>query len=116
MDLLTKVTVTGLQHIGIPVTDIKKSEAFYTAFGFRNVMQSSFPFQGDSGICIMMERDHMILELYQMPPEVLKDIRNRKDGHIDHLAFNVTDVDHAYTSLKNMGYNIVEPGPVFLQF
>ena len=38
-----------IQHIGIPVTDIKKSEAFYEKLGFKNVMDSTFEYKGGKG-------------------------------------------------------------------
>ena len=34
--------INKLQHIGIPVTDLKRSERFYEGLGFQNVMHSHF--------------------------------------------------------------------------
>ena len=64
----------------------------------------------------MMQRDTIIIELYQLPEPELTGIGNRPDGHIDHIAFDVPDVDAAFEALKNAGYNVLEPAPVFLQF
>lgn len=58
----------------------------------------------------------MIVELYQMPSAALEEVRSRKNGHIDHIAFDVDDIDEAYQSITNMGLPIIEAQPVFLSF
>ena len=116
MQQLINLAINSLQHIGIPVTDIKVSEAFYKRLGFSNVMQSNFLLNGGTGICIMMQRDAMIIEIYQMPDAELEAIRNRKNGHIDHIAFDVSDVDATFSLLKKEGFNVLEDAPVFLAF
>ncbi|MES1218128.1 MAG: VOC family protein [Bacteroidota bacterium] len=108
--------INHLQHIGIPVTDIKRSEAFYNKLGFKNVMASTFEFNGAQGTVAMMQRDDMIIEIYQMPEKELSEIRNRKDGRIDHIAFDVDDVDIAFKQLKEEGFHLHEEQPVFLAF
>lgn len=109
--------INHIQHIGIPVTDMKVSEAFYEKLGFKNVMPSTFEFNGEKGgIVAMMKRGDMIMELYQMPKKELLKIRKRKDGHIDHVAFDVDDIEIAFNTLKNAGFNILENEPVYLAF
>jgi len=93
--------INHIQHIGIPVTDLKVSEVFYEKLGFKNVMSSTFEYNGDKGIVAMMKLDKMIVELYQMPEKELAEIRSRKDGHIDHIAFDVDDIGTTYQMLKN---------------
>ncbi len=63
----------------------------------------------------MMQRDEMIMELYQMPESVLPEIRSRNNGHIDHIAFDVANIDEAYALIKQGGFNIIEAEPVFLR-
>ena len=105
-----------IQHIGIPVTDIKISEAFYERLGFKNVMSTRFEYNGGKGMVSMMKQDTMIIELYQMPETELKEIRERKNGHIDHVAFDVDDIDKTFETLKKQEFNILEDQPVFLSF
>jgi catechol 2,3-dioxygenase-like lactoylglutathione lyase family enzyme len=105
-----------IQHIGIPVTDIKMSEAFYERLGFKNVMASTFEYNGGKGNVSMMKLNDMIVELYKMPENELKEIRNRKNGHIDHIAFDVDDIDQTFNELKQASFNILEEAPVFLAF
>jgi catechol 2,3-dioxygenase-like lactoylglutathione lyase family enzyme len=107
---------TGLQHIGIPVTDLQQSVQFYMKLGFDNVMEGTFAHNNETGNVRMMKRGEAIVELFMMPESELAEIRNRKDGHIDHLAFNVVDIDKAYSELKNSGFQISEKEPVSLTF
>ncbi len=58
----------------------------------------------------------MIIEIYQMPKIELNEIRNRKNGYIDHMAFDVDDIDAVFNELKSKGFNIDEPAPVYLPF
>ena len=108
--------INHLQHIGIPVADIKTSEAFYEKLGFKNVMSTVFDFKDKQGNVAMLQRDDMIIEIYQMPEPELTEIRNRKDGHVDHIAFDVDDVDEVFKELKEASFNIIEEQPIFLAF
>jgi lactoylglutathione lyase len=109
--------INHIQHIGIPVSNIQKSIGFYEKFGFTNVMPSTFEIEGEKGgIVAMMKRDSIILELYQMPASYLTEIKNRKDGHIDHIAFDVDDIELAFTTIKENHFTILEKEPVFLNF
>ena len=110
------LNITGIQHIGIPVTNIGDSQAFYERLGFNKAMLAGFMDNGKPGTCVMMKRGDMIIELYQLPEESLSEIRSRSNGHIDHVAFNVTDVNETFTILKQASFNIIEPEPVFLHF
>jgi hypothetical protein len=58
----------------------------------------------------------MIIELYQMPENELKEIRKRDTGRIDHIAFDVDDIDVAFKELKAASFSIIEEQPVFLSF
>ena len=46
----------------------------------------------------------------------MDELRSRKDGHVDHIAFDVADVDKAFHELKEAGFTMVEEKPVFLDF
>jgi lactoylglutathione lyase len=109
--------INHIQHIGIPVSNMDKSIAFYERLGFKNVMPSTFEIEGEKGgIVAMMERNTMILELYQLPTSHLTEIKNRKDGHIDHIAFDVDDADLTFKTLKENNFIVLENEPVFLNF
>jgi lactoylglutathione lyase len=110
------VTINKLQHIGIPVTDLSVSEVFYNRLGFENVMRSDFTFDGNTGTCMMMQHKDIIIELYQMPQKQLQEIKTRKDGHVDHIAFDVDDIDATFNALKQASFTVLEDAPVFLSF
>lgn len=108
--------INHIQHIGIPVTDLPVSSAFYQKLGFKNVMSSAFDYNGDKGKAAMMQQGSMIIEIYQMPELEQAEIRSRKNGHIDHIAFDVTDIEEAFMELSNASFKIIETAPVFLPF
>lgn len=108
--------INRIQHIGIPVTDIIVSESFYKKLGFIKVMITEFDHHGGKGVVAMMERAEMIIELYELPSDELVEIKNRKDGHVDHIAFDVDDIDQAFIELKSAAFHIVEEAPLFLPF
>ncbi|HEX5167813.1 MAG TPA: VOC family protein [Cyclobacteriaceae bacterium] len=112
MDLV----INGLQHVGIPVTDISVSVPFYERLGFRNVMTAPFEIDGEKGQCSMMQRNNFVLELYQMPPKDMEEVRKRRDGRIDHIAFDIPDVEVAMAMLRKNGFDVVESTPVKLNF
>ena len=105
-----------IQHIGIPAHDLEISIPFYERLGFENVMESPFEFDGGYGTCVMMKNHEVIVELYQMPEKQLAEIKQRKNGHIDHFAIDVADVDLAFDTLKQAGFEMLESTPTFLPF
>jgi lactoylglutathione lyase len=114
---MLNIKINRLQHVGIPVSNIQVSEVFYEKFGFKNVMSSTFEINGETGGKVaMLQSGDIIIELYQMPTSELAKIRQRQDGHIDHIAFDVDDIDQTFRVLKEAGYIILEVEPVFLAF
>ena len=111
-----ELTINGLQHIGIPVTNLKNSEQFYEGLGFKNMMTSHFEINGVKGYVSMMQRGSVIIEIYQMPPAELEEVKQRKNGHIDHIAFDVNDIDATFQTLSSNGYQVIEEAPVLLNF
>jgi hypothetical protein len=79
-------------------------------------MDSTFEHNDDTGFVSMMKQKEMIIELYQMPQKELAEIKNRDNGHIDHIAFDVDDIDKVFMELKSDGFIIIEKQPVFLSF
>ncbi|MFC0181512.1 lactoylglutathione lyase [Pseudarcicella hirudinis] len=110
------ISIKKIQHIGIPVTNLERSEIFYKSLGFENVMSSSFEYNGGKGEVAMMKSGEVIVEIYQMPEKELEEIRQRKNGHIDHIAFDVEDIMVVFDKLKTADFIVLEPEPVFLPF
>jgi lactoylglutathione lyase len=110
------LVINKLQHVGIPVTDLDISEAFYRSLGFSLVMDEGFEFEGSQGRCRMMQLHDILIELYQMPEPQLSEIRTRSDGQIDHIAFDVSDIEQTYGALKAASFTILQEAPVYLPF
>lgn len=108
----------GLQHLGIPVSNLSVSVEFYTSLGFSKVLDSfvDVPEENDTIQVAMMEQNKVIIELYQVTKKDLDELRKRKDGHVDHIAFDVEDVENAFRELKQAKFIMVESEPVFLNF
>lgn len=111
-----KLKINKLQHIGIPVTNLKNSITFYEGLGFSNVMQTQFDMNHEKGDVAMLQNGEVIVELYQMPASEIPAVKARGNGHIDHIAFDIDDVEACYLKMQEEGYAVQEPAPVFLQF
>ena len=116
MEIPINLKINAIQHIGIPVTDLSASVTFYEKLGFSNAMEAGFIENGEQGTCMMMQRGTMIMELYQLPQSQLAAIKARGDGHVDHIAFDVDDINEAFRIVKAGGFNVLQSEPVFLQF
>ena len=102
----------GMQHLGLPVTNLVRSLAFYEQLGFVTALRTDLagPVQ-----VAMMEMGGLTIELYQKPGAERDQVAGRQDGHIDHIALDVLDIESALTELKAAGFEILESGaPVSL--
>jgi catechol 2,3-dioxygenase-like lactoylglutathione lyase family enzyme len=115
--MLLQGNLQGFQHLGLPVTNLERSTAFYQNFGFVEVMRTDLPRQNEPVRVAMLEKDGFTIELYQLPGDKRKEISARHDGHIDHIALNVLDIEKAFAEIKAAGFEILEPdAPVYLPF
>jgi lactoylglutathione lyase len=116
-EMLLKGNLQGLQHVGLPVTDLERSKAFYTRLGFVEVMRTDLPGASEPIRVAMMQHEKLTLELYQLEREERREISKRTDGHIDHLALDVMDIEQAYGEICAAGLEVLEDAaPVFLPF
>jgi catechol 2,3-dioxygenase-like lactoylglutathione lyase family enzyme len=107
----------GFQHLGVPVTDLERSQAFYMQFGFEIVMATSFPTGSGTVHVAMLKKNDFTFELYQLPEEERRQVAGRDDGHIDHIALSVLDIDQACADVRAAGLDILEENaPLFLPF
>jgi len=115
--VLLKGNLRGLQHIGLPVTNLERSKAFYSELGFVEIMRTDLPRASEAIQVAMMHHEELTLELYQLEQEERQMIANRTDGHIDHIALDVMDIEQAYTEICAAGLEVLEEdAPVFLPF
>jgi catechol 2,3-dioxygenase-like lactoylglutathione lyase family enzyme len=115
--MLLQGNLQGLQHLGLPVTDLERSKGFYAQLGFTETLRTEIQEDLDVIKVAMMEHENFTIELYQLGQERRQEIAQRTDGHIDHMALNVLDIDQAYAEIKAAGLEILEDdAPVFLPF
>ena len=115
--MLLQGNLRGLQHLGLPVTDLERSKAFYAQLGFAETMRMDIPAQPEVVRVAMMRHEDFTLEMYQLGREERQAIAKRTDGHIDHVALNVVDIERAYAEIRAAGMEIIEENaPVYLPF
>ncbi len=91
---------TGIQHIGVPTNDIRKTIAFYEALGFENVHQKD----NNGEMVAFLKLGDLVIETYQNGRAV------GCAGAVDHIAINVTDVDAARRIADDMRLEVIEEG------
>lgn len=91
---LTNYT-TGIQHLGIPTNDMKKTLAFYEKLGFEIAYSTVL---GDKNFHFL-KLGNLCVEVYDNPDAAMC------WGGIDHVAIDVADVQAVYNQICEMGLN-----------
>jgi lactoylglutathione lyase len=113
--MLLQDNLEGIQHLAIFVTDINRSRDFYEQFGFKVKLSEAIPAEPEPVKVAFLELNGLTLELVELGGDMRKQIGSRDDGHIDHVALNVKDIDKAYTEMTAKGFKALEENaPVFL--
>ncbi|MCU7845820.1 MAG: VOC family protein [Candidatus Thiodiazotropha sp. (ex Monitilora ramsayi)] len=105
--------ITGINHIGIRVTDLETARRFYAQLGFKLLAGPIGPepvaiLQHPSGVTInlILNADSGVTD------NVLMDIPERHPGYT-HIALDVNDIEAVEASVKKLGIKITE-GPITL--
>lgn len=98
---------TGIQHIGIPTGDLKASETFYTALGF-DVAHRGLVKEKNQHV-LFLQMKNLMLEIYEDVPAL-------RDGAVDHIALDCTDIEAAYSLACKNGHRILSDGICSLDF
>lgn len=88
--------VTGMQHIGIPTSDVQKTVEFYQSLGFEVDHQP----RPD---VYFLEMKGVVIETYHA------DTIAGKAGSIDHIALDVKNIEGLFEQIKADGYELEEP-------
>ncbi len=101
-----KFSVTGIQHIGLPVRDYAGTAEFYKSPGFSVLWQAA------DRDCIFMKINEAVVEIYAA------DEVHPAWGAWDHIALNTDNIDEAYRAVREAGHRLAEGenGPVFLPY
>lgn len=114
--MLLEGNFQGVQHVGIPVVDIDKTQKWYRdILGFKLVHHYAVPVEGGEVKLAFLELVNLQVELYQLGGEALEEIKTRGNGHIDHFAIDVLDVKKAMNDALAAGAMLdkdTQDGPV----
>ena len=105
--------ISGINHVGIRVTDLDKARKFYEQLGFDFLIGPIGPepvaiMEHPSGVNInfILNANSGITE------NILMDVPERHPGYT-HMALDVTDIEAVETAIKKLGIEITE-GPITL--
>ena len=115
--MLLQDNLEGLQHLAIFVSNLNRSRTFYENLGFREKLREEVPSEPEPIKVSFVELNGLTLELVELGGEMRSQVASRGDGHIDHVALNVKDIDKAYAELTANGFIALEENaPEFLNF
>jgi len=105
--------ITGINHVGIRVTNLEQARKFYAQLGFEFIAGPIGPepvaiMEHPCGVNInlILNADSGITE------NILMDIAERHPGYT-HIALDVNDISSIQTSIEDLGIHITE-GPITL--
>lgn len=100
--------ITGIQHIGIPVINLEESIKFYKQLSFICIHSKDITREEGKIRVAFMQLNTCIIELYEFEGSYLEEVKKRTNGHIDHIALNVTDIEYMFKKLKNEGFQLID--------
>ncbi len=98
----------GIQHVGIPSSDVDRTIEFYESLGFEVVLMTSNKPNDDKVAFLKM--GNLVIESYGNHDTV------KRVGAIDHIAIDVKNIEKLYEEIKAAGYRFAEPGLQSLPF
>ena len=96
-------TVTGVQHVGIPTTDLEGTIAYYERLGFECL--GIYPNGEDR--CTFLRLNNLTLEVWTMDPTPME------NGAINHFALDSTDIEASFAEAQKLGLNFASTGQHF---
>ncbi len=101
--------ITGVQHIGIPTNDIKKTIQFYESLGFEIALETLNKKANEK--VAFLQLGNLVIETYENKVAV------GKVGAIDHSALNVTQIETIFDQIKAAGcYQMLDTSVQSLPF
>ncbi len=98
---------TGLSHIGLPTEQLENTVQFYQQFGFQ-IDWSIKKSETDS--TVFLKCGSCVIETYYSEHAAMK------NGAIDHIALDVSDIQCAYDYVSSLGYQSLEGQITYLPF
>lgn len=98
----------GVQHLGIPVSDIDKTIEFYKSLGFKPVLLTENKAANER--VAFLQLGNLIIEAYGNKET------EKKSGAIDHVALDVKNIDALYEEICKEGHKVIEGKVMSLPF
>lgn len=111
MNAVPPVTILGIHHVGIVVTDLEAATAQYQRLGFRLLETQDLPEQRVRIAAFAAGSQYLEL-LTPLDPDsgVGRFLATRGDG-VHHIAYAVADLVSALRELQALGYELVDREP-----
>jgi len=91
-----------LHHIGIPTTDMDSTIDFYTKLGGEIIFEKVDEDDGNPCRVTHIRFSDLIIELYEREKNL------GESGAIDHIAFQVNDIEGAFRWAQNMKFTFFD--------
>lgn len=98
--------ITGMQHLGIPTSDIKATVEFYESLGFQVTHRNK---TGSGAEVAFLTLKNIVVEAYE-------EGGNGLAGAINHFAMDCNDIEAAYAWVCKEGYKLLTDGIQSLPF
>lgn len=99
-----KRRLAGWSHLALKAEDISRSVHFYEKLGFQRCADGYLDTPDGRLIIQFIEYRGFQMELIQVGPALSKRLREQNSGAIDHVAFEVQDVDEAFLWCRRAGF------------
>ena len=93
--------VTGIQHIGLPTNDLKKTVEFYKSLGFEQTFETTLP----TDYVVFLQLKNIVIEAFQ---SIEGPCAVGHSGAIDHISLDVDDIEATWDAVKAAGYTPLE--------
>ena len=105
----------GFQHLGLPVLNIDESKSWYSEhLGFEVIYETKLIEATEDINVAFLKLNDFVIEMYEISKYELEEIKSRQHGHIDHIAFDVDDIEEVSKKLNKSGFKTIEENPKFL--
>ena len=107
VDYHGKTGLPGWSHLALKVENLERTEAFYGKMGFQVRSKGYLPTpEGDIRIHYL-EKCGFVMEVLEMTGSGLEELKQRKEGRLDHIALRVKDIREAFDGARKNGYPLL---------